>query len=383
MEQDNSIRRLELLFNNKMQFEHEILTCSSALLPNASIDDEFKSIKNTLQTVASSKEIDSKIVKKYNLLISIKIFQKRVSNLHKSIEDYIFKKMDVFADRNQKVEYLSEQLGNLYDISQKIFKILNSYPETKEDKFSNSDLATIEKILLPPPTSILVIEDFIQWALAFVEKIKEIDENEVFALISKMDDTEILGNCLSQSYVNLRFLSGSIINNHRNLLKEYSIKYKENDFVSGIVIPVLKLSQKKNDRKPKERAPNKSATFAEEYLYFMKSRNPKNNNLIMDETQYTRMIQYTNYYFAKNALPKKIKALSKLNINNGDIVHTFKKMYDVKYPKPPRSFEFFKFLNEVFSQLHVDDFCKENYQNKSTFKKWASEPTDYQRLIKG
>jgi len=391
MVQKKSIQQLEFTFNSKSQFEHEILTCSLGLHPNALIGEDFKIIKNVLLNVESSNSMDPNIIRKIKLNISTQIFRKQVSDLSKLIEDHIFNKIDVLAENNLKVEYLNEQLGKLYDVSRKIIFILNEYPNTNDNILLEFDIkGMFDEDILPPLQPILLIEDFIKWGFNYGKKLSEFDEKIGIDFINKINEDKILETCLIKSYYDLRDLSQSIIYSHKNLLSYQKLIVKDIEFIAGIEKKFAEdweintksdhLGQGVNS---KTEIINDDSFSAEKHLYFMRNRNYRNNKLIMEESEYIRMIEYTDYFFSSNELPTKIKKLKKLNITNGEIAYTFIKMYDEAYPKPPRSFVFFKFLNDVFEQLHNADFCKENYRSKSIYKKGAIEPIDYNKLING
>jgi len=123
---------------------------------------------------------------------------------------------------------------------------------------------------------------------------------------------------------------------------------------------------------------------AEYFICFMKGKNPqKDNGLILGESNYKRLILYTNYLISECKVPLDIIPMPKTNLNNQDIVYTYSLIHDRCIKGTKTTKEYIVFIIKVFSQFTDNNVeIGNNYKKTTAYSKFrADEPRDYKRLI--
>lgn len=117
-----------------------------------------------------------------------------------------------------------------------------------------------------------------------------------------------------------------------------------------------------------------------EFLVFMNDDNMLKGGRIMSETDYKRLVKYTNYLVNEQKLPKNIIALPKINLTKQEIIYTYSIIHDHFYPNGKLRKEFFIFLDKVFSQLYQSNIQidkNDNYLKSYSYKKFRVKPPHY------
>lgn len=131
-----------------------------------------------------------------------------------------------------------------------------------------------------------------------------------------------------------------------------------------------------------ETSNRQTQNVVESYLKFLKGVNPKNRLKIIDkEAEYTRLIEYTTHFFSTCAIPKKIHPIGKINLNDGDILYTYYRLFKALRPKENYPIDLFLFISAVFAQLHDNTLTKDNYKSNYIYKKFTRKPNNYDALI--
>ena len=114
---------------------------------------------------------------------------------------------------------------------------------------------------------------------------------------------------------------------------------------------------------------NQKAT-ARKFLYFFSGINHLQNKIMEDE-DYNRLLQYTDYLIEKEKVPAGIKKISQINLSTGMIRYTFYLIHKELYTTNKIKTEWIDFLHAVFRQF-------KNAEWITTKTKFSVKPPSYQ-----
>jgi hypothetical protein len=124
---------------------------------------------------------------------------------------------------------------------------------------------------------------------------------------------------------------------------------------------------------------------AEKFISFMNGENVLKGGEIMNEFDYIRLLKYTQELMDLCRVPVNIEPIPKINLRKQDIIYTFSKIHDNRFPEGKLRKEYFVFLDKVFSQLHQPEINienEDNYLNSNCYKKFRTKPDKYHKLNK-
>lgn len=130
--------------------------------------------------------------------------------------------------------------------------------------------------------------------------------------------------------------------------------------------------------------PNINKFNAEYFMGFMNGNNKLKGGVIMNEADYKRLLKYTQQLMDECSVPETIIPIPKINLNNQEIIHTYRRIHDYIYPHGKKRKAFFIFFDKVFAQLNQPE--KEidknnNYINSNCYKKFRFQPDHYNKLL--
>lgn len=135
-----------------------------------------------------------------------------------------------------------------------------------------------------------------------------------------------------------------------------------------------------NDPKATPKAKRERPDFASQkgtarnFLNFFSGNNPQQDKIMKDD-DYNRLLQMVDFLIENEKLPDKINKISQINISTGMIRYTFylihKELYTTKNIKP----EWIDFLHAVFEQF-------KNIEWNTTKTKFSVKPSSYQHDMK-
>lgn len=124
-------------------------------------------------------------------------------------------------------------------------------------------------------------------------------------------------------------------------------------------------------------------TNAEDFIGFFNGSNYLNNRKIMKESDYLRLVIYTQELINRCRVPDNIIPIPKINLRKQDIVYTFSRIHDHVCPSGKLRKEYFYFLNSIFSQLNQSELNieeSENYLKSNCYKKFRIKPEYYEKI---
>ena len=124
----------------------------------------------------------------------------------------------------------------------------------------------------------------------------------------------------------------------------------------------------------------KVKTLAEKHLFFLNGRS-QSNQKYMNDSEYQRLISYTNYLFDKFELPENIEPIKSPYIMAGEIRCSFYLMLNERQPDKDYPEIVFNFICKVFPSLSKGTKGK-NYKQTANYKKFKTKPQYWDSLIK-
>ena len=106
---------------------------------------------------------------------------------------------------------------------------------------------------------------------------------------------------------------------------------------------------------------------------WMKGNDPRKHKLILDNSDFVKLVDWLTYYFENNfSLPKIDQPIKKVNTSKGNIVYTFMKFFKDEYPTNTRPDSLFELIRKCFFEYRDD---------KVENLKKTKEPPYYSDLI--
>ena len=131
-----------------------------------------------------------------------------------------------------------------------------------------------------------------------------------------------------------------------------------------------------NEEKESPKAKRERPDFASQkstartFLYFLSGNNPQQNKIMKDD-DYNRLLQYVDTLIENEKLPVEIKKIPQINVSNGMIRYTFylihKELFTTKTIKPV----WIDFIHAVFEQFNKTEW-------NTTKTKFSAKPSNYQ-----
>jgi len=131
--------------------------------------------------------------------------------------------------------------------------------------------------------------------------------------------------------------------------------------------------------------PKETKLDASHFIGFMNEDNKLKSVRIMNDGDYTRLLDYTQELMDYCRVPQNIKPIPKINLTKQEIYYTYNLIHNHQFPEGPRRKQYFVFLDSVFSQLHQAELeidVDDNYQQSNTYKKFTAKPNRYHKLNK-
>ncbi len=111
----------------------------------------------------------------------------------------------------------------------------------------------------------------------------------------------------------------------------------------------------------------------EDAFSFMQNTDPRKHKLILNETDFDKLVNWVTYYFENDfKLPEINKPIQKVNTDKGNVVYTFKRFFKQEHPVKTRPDSLFELIKACFYEYR-DDKIK-NYKKQK-------EPQYYKDLI--
>ena len=129
---------------------------------------------------------------------------------------------------------------------------------------------------------------------------------------------------------------------------------------------------------------NADIISSEEFIGFMNGKNPlRGNGQILNDSDYLRLVSYTDYLISECKVPLEIIPMPKTNLSNETIVHTYSLIHDRYIKGPKTTKEYIVFIIKVFSQFTNNNIeIGNNYRLTTAYSKFrAPRPYGYKRLI--
>lgn len=385
------------------QFYHFIITketeriFNSFLIESASWKSPVDIYYHTTQTLLGIRVLVSKVIEELeernyrdnnpqdhihytllllkNKLISLffdiqEIFKEHLENIDdiSSFSITNFGKLDkniVLTPTDELINFkLCKIINNEYD-EVELIDLLN-LTKTLKSENTNQIIASIENFIFYKRNNLLIDNLSNLLDETTIKEVIENYENKVLNNINKLNlghqrlmiinsEIENLNNGLSYPEMHNKF---SIISKINNWLQQQKEIYRQNpSAIFSAEIDAQTISENRKNPLPKK----DKETFAEqkklayEYLKFLNGFN-RNNEKIMSETEFTRLINSINYLIETGSVPEKIKIITQINISADYIRYTFytihKALYGTKKIKP----EWISFLKAVFSQFNNSEW---------------------------
>ncbi len=145
------------------------------------------------------------------------------------------------------------------------------------------------------------------------------------------------------------------------------------------IIPANQIEPIKNSPSKPERTINIEPTVAEKYLFFLNGKSLTGKQYL-NEADYLRLLDYTNYFMDKLELPLNIDPIKSPNLRSGELRYSFYLMFKDKYPHWDIPETLFDFLSKVFPMLN--DPNKNDFRKTANYKRLSQEPSYWKLLMK-
>jgi len=197
-------------------------------------------------------------------------------------------------------------------------------------------------------------------------------ENETF-VATKEDLNDFFFYCEKHKrtideFYNLFHILSNYIDN-KNKLKELNTRIKKNTLRQQMG----RNSEVKNFSK---------AEKIKEKLSFMKGKDIRNGQIILNETDYNQLLSYTLEYFERLEIPENIQPMQ-TNTRGGNILYTYGSIFKELYPSSKYPENLIIFLHKTFNQLAEKNFENKQYFDTNIYKRLGTKPQYYDEQIKG
>lgn len=106
---------------------------------------------------------------------------------------------------------------------------------------------------------------------------------------------------------------------------------------------------------------------------FMLEKDPRKHKVILDESDYNKLINWVTYYFDNNFSLPNTDPITKVNTSKGNVIFTFLKVFRELHPNKTKPNSLFELIKICFKEYRNDNI--DNYKKQK-------EPQYYKHLIK-